>query len=225
MKQGGIPYGNSNWNHKEDEFNTVDFLDVHQLLKNQLTEFRKKGISMADMIQAWEKCRIKQISFTNWLPGGKYAEIDDNSNGSDMEYFIEIEKKDPEEIKTAVKQLSQRYPEARGIKINPSEFYRVLFFYQVAHAVSRSGRFLFEFLRIKATEKFWDPGERYRFERKAWLWAVKMARRKHPRIKILYLSADEKKKLKFRRYMLEQDKKYRKELAKKEKAEAMKKAA
>ncbi len=226
MERSGIPYGDYNWHYRNDVFSITDYLRVQQLLRDQLKEFRRMGIPMADMMEAWEKCGVKQISFTNWLPGGKYVEINDQyESDSDMRYFIEIEKKEPKEMRAAVKQLWRKYPEAWGIKIKPSELYRVLFFYEVAHTVPRCGRFLFEFLRIKAAEKFWGPGERYRFERKAWLWAVKMARRKHPKIRVLYRTADERKKLEFRRYMLEQDKIYRLELAERQKAETLAKKA
>ena len=211
------------WNLQPGRFDFADYLEFQKALKDQFRWLKKIGISKSDLMEAWEKCRIRSISFTNWLPGGKHVEINDKQGAEGIEYIIEIEKKEPKEIKAAVKQLSQKYPEARGIKIKPSEFYRVLFFYQVAHTVSRCGRFLFEFLRMKVTDKFWGSGKRYRFERKAWLWAVKMARRKHSEIRILYRTADRKKKLKFHRWMLKQDKKYREELAEREKI--LKKAA
>jgi hypothetical protein len=216
-------YHEEAWKLQPGTFDFPDYLEFQKALKDQFRWLKKIGISENDLREVWEKCRVKHLSFTNWLPGRKYAEIIDDKHGAETGYFIEIEWKEPEEIKAAIRQLPLIYREARGIKIKPSKFYRVLFFYQVAHTVSRCGRFLFEFLRIKATDKFWRPGERYRFERKAWLWAVKMASRKHPEIRILYRTADKKKKLKFHRWMLKQDKIYRKELAEREKT--LKKAA
>lgn len=209
------------WYLHPQTFNFPDYLEFQEDLRDQFRYLRKVGIPKNDLREAWEKCAVRLITFTNWLPGRKNSEI----NERDGCYFIEIEKKESEEIRAAIKQLSQKYPEASGIKIKPRGFYRVIFYYEVAHTVARSGRFLFEFLRIKATDKLWKPWERHRFERKAWLWAVNMARRKNPKIRVLYRAADEKKKLRFHHWILKEDKKYRIELAKKEKDQALKKVA
>lgn len=68
--------------------------------------------------------------------------------------------------------------------------------------------------------------EKLKFEHEAWLWAVKMARQKSSEIRILYPSVKKKNKLEHSNFsqwyqILKKDD----EIRKREKVEAMKKAA
>lgn len=63
--------------------------------------------------------------------------------GTDVGYWITLRKMERSEIWAAVKEIAKEYPAGGwGIKIRPREFYRALFFHEVAHTLPICGRFL-----------------------------------------------------------------------------------
>jgi hypothetical protein len=228
------------WDLSPDKFCFPDYLEFQKDLKDQFGQLRKAGITERDLTEAWEKCGVMGINFTSdtYRMGRSWATIegfrkecprDDGCNGvpdewkkrygTDAGYWIEFQKKDASEIREAVKQLAKKYPDSWGIKIKPKEFYRVLFFHEIAHTLPICGRFLNELMVMEVEE-------RVKFEQEAWVWAVRMARQKDPKIRILYRSIKKEDKLEHSNFcqwypLLKKDE----EVRSRQKAEAMMKKA
>ena len=224
-------YGKRVWNLDPDKFCFPDYLEFQKDLEDQFTLLKKLGISKEDLMEAWEKCGVKRIKFLSpfmYSPGRGWGRIWGDQGapmgwqeryGMDVGYAIEFQKLETSEIRVAVKELAKEYPDGWGIKIRPREFYRVLFFHEVAHTLPICGRFLNELASMPVEEKL-------KFEHEAWLWALKMARQKSSKIRILYPSVKKENKLEHSNFcqwyeLLKKDD----EIRKKEKDEAMKKAA
>jgi hypothetical protein len=169
-------------------------------LKDQFKQLKKIGIFERDLQEAWEKCAVRGIEFLSpfmWCPRRGWAEITGMDRapegwkeryGSDVGYWIDFKKQEPSEIRRIVKELAIEYPNGWGIKIKPSEFYRVLFFHEVAHTLPICGLFLNELCAM-------SKEERLELEHQAWLWGLEMARQKNPEIKVLCYSRKKEDKL------------------------------
>jgi len=200
MQRGSNYYGEGNWHHAPNEFSMPDYLELQKDVRDQLRHFEKLGISPKDLLEAWEKCGVRGIEFKSafmFSPRRGWGGIEgmegaprgwEERYGSNVGYLLTIQKEELSEIREAVKELTKEYPDGWGIKIKPKEFYRVLFFHEVAHTLPICGRFLNELAAMKAEE-------RMKFEQEAWFWAVRMAREKNLKIRILYPSVKKENKL------------------------------
>lgn len=189
-------YGKRVWDLDPNKFCFPDYLEFQKDLKDQFRLLKKLGISKKDLMEAWEKCGVKRIKFLSpfmYSPGRGWGRIWGDQGapdgwkeryGSDVGYVVEFQKLEPSEIRNATKEIAKKYPtEGWSIKIKPKEFYRVLFFHEVAHTLPICGRFLNELASMPVEEKL-------RFEHEAWVWAVEMARQKGSKIRILPLVED-----------------------------------
>ena len=227
------------WDLDPNKFCFPDYLEFQKDLKDQFRLLKEIGISKEDLMEVWEKCGVIGINFTSdtWrvrglgtIEGFKERGLvyDDCTGvpqgwkdryGSDVGYWIELRKMERSEIRAAVKEIAKEYPEGWDIKIKPKEFYRALFFHETAHSIAICGRFLNELSAMSREE-------RLKFEHEAWLWALKMARQKNPKIRILHPSVKKKNKLEHSNFcqwyqLLKMDD----EMRRRKKGEAMKKAA
>jgi len=230
MRRDGTGYydGQKKWTQAPNEFCMADYLELQEDLKNQFKHLQKLGIFKKDLMEAWKKCGVRGIKFSQFLIGRRLAEIEGmdgapegwkNRYGTDVGYWIEFQKQEPSDIRRIVKHLAREYPEGWSIKIRPREFYRVLFFHEIAHTLPICGRFLNELSAMSREE-------RLKFEHEAWLWGVKMARQKNPKIRILHPSVKKENKLEHSNYCQWYELlKRHDEIRKREKGEAMKKAA
>lgn len=210
------------------------YLKLKKRLDDRFRDFEKCGISRSEIMEAWKKCGVAGIHLDAFMIGrtpSKLDSYDEVPEGwadryGDQAYWISMKELEPGEIRAEVKRLAKEYPFPR---IKPSEFYRTLYYYEIAHTLPRSGHYLIEFCWIKGTEKYWKPWERIIFEGKAWRWAVKMAKRRNPKIRVLYRTVDIKRKQAILRHLEKQRKEEEKqrtiELAKREKGQALRKAA
>ena len=149
-----------------------------------LKEVNKMGISTMDVAEAWLKCGISHISLPDYhynkpvawgivggWEGGEPPGWKDRYGW--FGYQISLNP-NLDKIKCA-KEIKEKF----GFEIDPKVFIRTLWFHEVAHTEPISGLTLYEYGDL-------PQKERLKVEKRCWQWAIEMAKKKDPTIRVKY---------------------------------------